>query len=194
MKQYTILQLSSMKIGEQRQILKALNKEARLRASRLIKAGYTGEMTQPPIMDYQRTHRDYLIHSIEELQSYTRDPRSRVSGMRKFIRGTLNTLNNHGYTFVNQDNLADFGRFMNMVRDIHGAKSFPSNEVAQMYKQMERLGVSPNVIKTKFGEFLSSQSGLMDLQLTLDTMRLPEGRKRVTSTEVYSQMKELGFI
>lgn len=194
MKQYSIKELKRMSIMEQRQVLKALNKEARLRAKRLKKAGYTGAMTEPAIRDYQRTHRDELIRSIEDLQIYTRDKRSRVSGMKKFENDTLITLKSHGYDFVTKDNLSDFGRFMNKVRDIYGAKSFPSNEAAKMYKSMERLNISPSVIEKKFTEYLSSQAGINDLNITLSVMSLPEGRTRIASTEVYDKMKELGFI
>ena len=194
MKQFSIKELTGMKIMEQRAILKALNKEARLRAGRLKKAGFTGEMTEPPIADYQRTSADELIRRIEDLQMYTRNRLSRVSGMKQFIRGTLTTLNSHGYDFVTRDNLADFGRFMNMVRDIHGAKAFPSNEVANLFKNMERLNISTAVIRDKFGEYLTSQAGITDLNLTMSVMSLPENRIRIASTEVSSKMKELGFI
>ena len=194
MKQYTLKELRSMGVTKQRQLLRDLNREARVRAKRLKKAGYTGEMTLPPIKDYSRTHRDELLKSIEDLQMYTRNKLSTVSGMKRFERKTLESLREHGYDFVNKSNLSDFGRFMNMVRDLHGSKAFPSNEVANMYKNMERLNISPNVIKTKFKEYLTSQAGINDLVLTMGEMKLPEGRARVTSTEVLEKMEELGFI
>ena len=194
MKQFTLKELTRMNIGTQRKLLRDLNKEARARAKRLKKAGFTGEMTEPPTVDYQRTPREELIRRIEDLQMYTRNKLSRVSGMKKFQRETLATLHGHGYDFVDKNNLADFGRFMNMVRDLHGSKAFPSNEVANMYKNMERLNISPNVIKTKFADYLTSQAGINDLSMTLDTMRLPENRARISSTEVMDKMKELGFM
>ena len=183
-----------MNVTEKRKRLKALNKEARTRADRLTKAGYSGEMTTPPIRDYSKTPRDELIRAIEDLQIYTRDPRSTVAGMKRIENETLASLKSHGYDFVNRDNLADFGQFMNKVREIHGSRAFPSNEVAQLYKGMERLGVSPRVIQTKFTEYLSNQAGITDLNMTLDQMRLPENRARVTSSEIMEKMKELGFI
>lgn len=183
-----------MKIGEQRQILKELNKEARTRAARLTKHGYTGEMTTPAIRDYQRTPADELIRAIQDLQIYVRDPRSKVSGMKRINEQTLSTLHDNGYDFVDESNLADFGRFMNMVREIHGAKGFPSDEVARMFKRAERLGISRNVIKTKFAEYLTDINGITDLNLTLEQMALPEDRKRISSTEVFDKMDELGLL
>ena len=200
MKQYTYKDLAGMKIGEQRQILRAMNKEARLRASRLKKHGYGEAMQLPPIMDWKRTSADKLIKSIGELQIYLRNPRSRVSGMKRINKKTLDALHavkdangDSVYDFVTEDNLADFGRFMNMVRQIHGATAFPSDEVVEMYKRAEKLGISRTVIKDKFGEYLTDLSGITDLNITLETMSLPEGRKRISSTEVMDKMRELGL-
>ena len=82
---------------------------------------------------------------------------------------------------------------MNMVRQLHGATAFPSDEVVEMYKRAEKLGISRSVIKDKFGEYLTDLSGITDLNITLETMSLPEGRKRISSTEVIGKMKELGL-
>ena len=193
MKQYTHKELLRMNITSQREVLRKLNKEVRTRAKRLKKAGFTGEMTTPNIRNYRKVPRDELLRQIEDLQSYTRNRLSTVKGMKSFVRGNLTTLHAHGYDFVNKDNLADFGRFMNMVRDIHGARAFPSNEVANIYKNMERLNISPNVIKQKFGEYLSDMSGIVDLELTLQQIDLPKGRARISSTEIMEKMEELGL-
>lgn len=183
-----------MSITKQRDILKNLNKEARTRAGRLKKAGYSGAMTEPPIVNYSKVPSADLIRSIEDLQIYTRDKLSTVKGMKDFVKNTLSTLQSNGYDFITQDNLSDFGRFMNKVREIHGAKAFPSNAVAKMYDNMERLGISPRVIETKFKEFLASQEGIADIMETLDNIELPDGRKRISSTEVKDRMRELGLI
>ena len=193
MKQYTHKELLRMNITSQREVLRKLNKEVRTRAMRLKKAGFTGEMTTPNIRNYKKVPRDELLRQIEDLQAYTRNRLSTVKGMKSFIRGNLTTLHANGYTFVNKDNLAAFGQFMNMVRDIHGAQAFPSNEVANVYRNMERLNVSPNVIREKFGEYLADLSGITDLELTLQQIDLPEGRVRISSTEIKDKMKDLGL-
>ena len=193
MKQYTMKELLRMNITTQRKLLSDLNKVAKTKSQRLIKAGFTGEMTKPLTVNAKKTPRDELIRRIEELQAYNRNKLSTVSGMKEFTNTTLTSLQAHGYDFVNKGNLSEFCSFMNMVRDIHGAKAFPSNEVANMYKNMESLGVSPKTIQRKFKEFLSSQEGITDLNMTLEVMSLPEGRKRVTSTDIVNRMKEIGL-
>lgn len=193
MKLFSLKEILSMKVKERRSLLVSLNKEAKRRAKDLLKAGYDGEMTKPPTVDAYRTPTEELARSIEELQIYTRDERSTVRGMREFVRDTLITLDLHGYEFVNEGNLAEFGRFMNSVREKHYAKSFPSNEVAKLYSNMEELGISPAVMEKHFKEQLTSQEGIGDLLETLEEMDLPRNRKRISSTEVKDKMRELGL-
>jgi len=193
MKLYSLKEILGMKVKERRRLLVSLNKEAKRRAKDLIKAGFDGEMTKPPTVDAYRTPTEQLTRSIEELQIYNRDERSTVEGMKEFVRDTLTTLDLHGYEFVNEGNLAEFGRFMNSVREKHYAKSFPSNEVAKLYSNMEELGISPAVMEKHFKEQLSSQEGIGDLLETLEEMNLPSNRKRISSTEVKDKMRELGL-
>ena len=193
MKLFTLKEIFGMRVKERRSLLVSLNKEAKKRAKDLLKAGFDGEMTKPPTVDAYRTPTEQLARSIEELQIYNRDERSTVEGMREFVRDTLTTLDLHGYEFVNEGNLAEFGRFMNSVREKHYAKSFPSNEVAKLYSNMEELGISPAVMEKHFKEQLSSQEGIGDLLETLEEMDLPSNRKRISSTEVKDKMRELGL-
>ena len=194
MKQYTMKELLRMNITTQRKLLTELNKVAKIKSQRLIKAGFTGEMSKPPTVDVKKTPRDELIRKIEDLQAYNRNKLSTVSGMKRFVNDTLSTLHTHGYDFVNRGNLEDFGKFMNMVRTLHGAKAFPSNEVSTMYQDMERLGISRKTIEREFKSFLTSQEGIVDLSLTLSVMGLPEDRKRISSTEVLAEMEKLGLL
>ena len=48
-------------------------------------------------------------------------------------------------------------------------------------------------MKRYFTDYLASESGIMDLTITMDTMRLPENRKRISSTEVMLTMYEYGL-
>lgn len=192
-KRHTIKDLERMGVSMKRQILRSLNKTARSRAKDLKSAGYTGEMTEPPTMDYSRTPAYALTKSIADLEIFLNDPRSTVEGMDSFVDKTIGTLHGHGYDFVDKSNLADFGRFMNYVRDLHGELAFPSKEAADLWASMQELGISNAVMRRWFTDYLASEAGIIDLETTLDTMRLPEGRKRISSTDVMLQMAEYGL-
>lgn len=194
MKDYTVKELLKMSVTERRKILREVNKVARVKAKRLKKAGYTGAMANPQLLNASKVPSIELVRRIEEVQIYNRSPLSTVKGMKKFEKDTLETLKSHGYGFVDKSNLADFGRYMNMVRSKHLSKMFPSDEVAKMFVSMEKLGISPRVIETKFKGWLASQEGIVDLKLTLDEMELEEGRVRASSTEVANKMIELGLL
>ena len=192
-KRHTIKDLERMGNTMKRQILRSLNKTARSRAAELKAAGYKGEMTEPPTRDYSRTPGDELTRAIADLEIFLDDKRSTVSGMDDFVDKSLATLASHKYDFVDRSNLADFGRFMNYVRDLHNELAFPSKEVAQLWGKMQKLGISNKVMERWFTDYLSSESGITDLTTTLDTMSLPSGRKRISSTEVMVQMAEYGL-
>ena len=180
-------------ITAKRALMVQLNKVARSKAKALKDAGYTGEMTRPPVMNARNIPPEELTRRIMDLDIYNRNKLSTVEGMEEFKNATLNTLNENGYDFVDEENLSDFGRFMNSVREKHYAKSFPSNEVATLYSNMERLGISSKTMERHFKGYLASQEGIGDLLETLEGMKLPEGRKRISSTEVKEEMKELGL-
>lgn len=193
MKRHTIKDLERMGKTMKRQILRSLNKTARARAKELKAAGYHGAESNPPIKDYSRIPGEDLTKAIADLEIFLDDKRSTLEGMNEFVDKTIGTLHSRGYDFVNKDNLADYGRFMNYVRDLHGELAFPSKEAAQLWSKMEELGISNNVMKRWFTDYLSSESGLTDLNTTLDTMKLPAHRKRISSTEVMVQMAEYGL-
>ena len=183
-----------MKVKEKRKLLRELNKEARSKATLLKEAGYTGSMTEPPTVNASKVESGELIRHIEDLQIYTRSQLSTVEGMSEFVDSTLSTLHRHGYNFVNETNLSDFGEFMNFFRDKNDAKAYPSNEVAELYKNMQRLGISSKVMERNFKDFLTDQEGIVDILEALEELDLPENRKRISSTEVREQLESMGLL
>lgn len=193
MKRHTLKDLERMGATIKRQILRSANKEARARAKALKSAGYKGDMTEPPVKNASKLPAYALSKAIADVEIYLDDKRSTVEGMTDFVDATLDTLHKNGYDFVDKSNLADYGRFMNYVRDLHGELAFPSKEAADLWRKMEELGISNNVMKRWFTDYLATESGLKDLDITLDSMALPEGRKRMSSTEVMLKMDEYGL-
>ena len=192
-RRHTLKDLERMGVSMKRTILRSLNKEARGRARDLKGAGYKGAMTEPPTKNASKVPAYELTKSIADLEIYLDNKLSTVAGMNEAVSKTLGTLQSHGYDFVDESNLADFGRFMNYVRDLHGELAFPSKEAADLWASMQELGISNAVMARWFTDYLASESGIIDLETTLDTMRLPEGRKRISSTEVMVQMAEYGL-
>lgn len=85
-----------------------------------------------------------------EVRAFLDARRSSVSGQRGIIRDTLQTLHEHGYTFVNKSNLKAFGEFMEAARAAAGGTLFASDRVAEMYDAAERKGIDPVELMKNF--------------------------------------------
>ena len=76
--------------------------------------------------------------------------RSSVTGQRAIITEQLETLHEHGYTFVNKSNLKAFGEFMEAARAAAGGTLYASDRVAEMYDAAERKGIPPEQLMENF--------------------------------------------
>lgn len=88
-----------------------------------------------------------LLHQV---RNFLDARRSSVTGQRAIIREQLETLHEHGYTFVNTSNLKAFGQFMEAARAAAGGRLFASDRVAEMYDASERKGIPPEQLMENF--------------------------------------------
>lgn len=79
---------------------------------------------------------------------------SSVTGLREQAHGVLKTLHEHGYTFVNTDNLQEFGRFMEDTRVAAEAMRYDSERVAELYDASKKDNVPVDVLIKYFELFM----------------------------------------
>lgn len=126
--------------------MKGLRKEySRLRsiAVKRIKRLAESEFNDADILKYNTleyytplkgmTERD-LKFKISDLARFLESPVSTVSGQRKRRKQTLATLKRHGYGFVNGENLASFGRWMEYAKAKAISKLYDSERMAEIYR------------------------------------------------------------
>lgn len=82
-----------------------------------------------------------LIYGLRELAAAVESPLSSLTGLRGVREKSLETLREHGYTFVNKENYEQFGRFMELARVMGMNRIYDSKRVAEQYKgyKAERL-------------------------------------------------------
>lgn len=82
-----------------------------------------------------------LIYGLRELAAAVESPMSSLTGLRGVREKSLETLREHGYTFVNKENYEQFGRFMELARVMGMNRIYDSKRVAEQYKgyKAERL-------------------------------------------------------
>ena len=99
-----------------------------------------------------------LMYSVQNLQTLMESPRLSIKGWQDIEKRTLQTLKERGYGNISKSNLAQFGSFMEAMRDLWGSKFFPSAEAAEAYNSL---------VEQSGGKVSSEQLGqlIMDLRM-----------------------------
>lgn len=97
-----------------------------------------------------------LRYRIGETATLLENPLSTISGIERNEAKKLETLARHGYEFVNEGNLQDFGRFMEWVRANYSDRLYDSDAVAQLYKTVTKGGFTTRAIKRMFDEYMDN--------------------------------------
>lgn len=79
-----------------------------------------------------------LAHAMRDAARFLSSSTSTVQGMREFERRTVQTWREvYGYTFINKNNVGDWGYFLEWVKE-NNPDPYDLNEVAAQFQQMER--------------------------------------------------------
>lgn len=99
-----------------------------------------------------------LMYSVQNLQTLIESPRLSIKGWKDIENRTLQTLKELGYGNINKSNFAQFGAFMEGMRDLWGSKFFPSAEAAEAYNSL---------VEQSGGQVSSDQLGQLMMDLSL---------------------------
>lgn len=84
-----------------------------------------------------------------------------VSGIRAQRRKTVNTFREHGYKFINLNNLAAFGEFMESFRSKKGkTRAYGSFDAVELWEFTQENNIDPERVKNKFAQWLGQQREL----------------------------------
>ena len=131
------------------------------RLKRLAAAGYTDTEI------YQRNYKHYptlknikskseLAQRLSDLSRFVGSSQSTVKGIKERNKQTLETLKQHGYGFVNEGNLRDFGDFMEQYRDQLLDMDYDSGDAAELYRIVEKHGLDPDKVAADFEFYLDN--------------------------------------
>lgn len=131
------------------------------RLKRLAAAGYTDTEV------YQRNYKHYpklkdikskseLAQRLSDLSRFVGSSQSTVKGIKERNKQTLETLKEHGYSFVNESNLRDFGDFMEQYRDQLLDMDYDSGDAAELYRIVEKHGLDPDKVAADFEFYLDN--------------------------------------
>lgn len=117
----------------------------------------------PKLSDIQ--NRTNLSYQLAALSRFVAAKTTTVSGLKHQRAESLKTLKQHGYGFVNIQNYKQFGEFMEDYREkMIGKKQRPSDQVADLYFQTERLGLNPETVKKDFTYWLDNLKIVQEIE------------------------------
>ena len=76
-----------------------------------------------------------LPRELTQLARFVASERSSVTGLKRIDKQTVETLHQHGYTFVNAKNVGQFGAFMEEMRQAGLSKLYSSEFLANWWSE-----------------------------------------------------------
>lgn len=86
-----------------------------------------------------------LMFKLYEVNKFIRARSSSVTGLRQIRNETIETFRDRGFTWVNKNNIKQFGEYLEYMRAKYGARQFDSERAAELFGMIQKGGVGLNV-------------------------------------------------
>lgn len=86
-----------------------------------------------------------LMFKLYEVNKFVRARSSSVTGLRQIRNETIETFHDRGFTWVNKNNIKQFGDYLEYMRAKYGAKQFDSERAAELFGMIQKGNVGLNV-------------------------------------------------
>lgn len=95
-----------------------------------------------------------VYKKLYEVARYLNTQLGSVSGQREARNKAIETLREHGYTFVNKRNFDEFGRFMKTVKTHSLYRSYNSEEFVELYERAKKSKADPQKVAKAFEKYI----------------------------------------
>lgn len=134
---------------------------AQKRLKRLKAAGYEDTEAYRKNINHYPTLKEIktkseLAQRLSDLSRFIKSELSTVSGIKERERKTLESLSEHGFGFVNESNLQDFGDFMEQYRDQLLDMEYDSGDAAEVYEIAVKHKLDPERVAENFELYLEN--------------------------------------
>lgn len=110
-----------------------------------------------------------LVYKLSDLSRFVRAKTSTISGLKERRAQALETLYEHGYEFVTEENYNSFGKFMEEYRTQHYDEMYPSGDAADSYYLTEIHQIEPEQLFKDFKFWLDREN--IDIALSMKPSR-----------------------
>ena len=142
---------------------------AQKRLKRLEEAGfsetevYKKNISHYPTLKEIKTKSE-LAQRLSDLSRFIKSSQSTVQGIKERRQKVLESLSEHGYGFVNESNLNEFGDFMESYRANMLDMEYDSGDAAELYSVSIKHKIDPEDLKKDFEYYLDNLEELKKLR------------------------------
>lgn len=100
--------------------------------------------------------REELLIKMRDLAAAVESPYSTLTGRRDVMEKTLKTLHEHNYTFITEENYADFINWMDMLADVSKGRQYDSERVMDIIQKAESGEITARQMRREFINYIKS--------------------------------------
>lgn len=135
---------------------------------------------------------DRLPYLLSALQRFVSAKGSTISGIKEIRAKQLETLHKHEYTFVTEENLSDFGEFMEEFRAQKLDEQYDSGDAADTFYVVQKHGLDPVDIEKEFTWWLENHQEAKNMKKSVGKYAgsASKLRKRVEGKQARSRKRK----
>lgn len=157
--------LKKMSEREIRSLYSKQRSIANKRITRLHDAGYGKGAEKFPTIKELGNVGD-IGAQLLEVSKFIDNPKTTVSGIKKYVKNEIQRYHDDGFTFINEKNIFDFYSFMENMRDRYSAKIFDSGSAIDVFNETQRLKIPVEDLQKHFEYYLENMDTLEELKPT----------------------------
>lgn len=92
----------------------------------------------------------HVAHKLADVYKFLNAKTSSIRGMQRVENEMIESLNERGLTFINKDNIHQFGEYMEQLRILHQGRIFDSERAADLFGTAYKKGINPDEIAKDF--------------------------------------------
>lgn len=123
-----------------------------------------------------------LASRLSEMEHFLTSKTSTLKGQKEVRDKSLQTLHDHGYDFVNEENFFDYGDFMEEYRNQLLDMEYDSGDAAEAFDVIEKKKIALDVIKEAFNMYLEEKNKAVSAAELIIDERNELAKMRVTKS------------
>ena len=130
-----------------------------------------------PIGGVKSERRVYAM--LADVAAFTERKTSSLSGLRAAQKAQLETMRERGYTWLNKNNIQEFGKFWKEVKKHGEYKNYASDRIADLFRQAKRKRIDSQDLAKDFEYWLQHEEDLDDMKRSNETISSAYARERI---------------